>query len=58
MVRWVVRLIPNLGPTELLYVSASAPRLVYKGHCTYYPVCGMVHITEHMLLIGKKYPMK
>ena len=36
------------GPIELFLVTASAPRL---GMC--YPVCGMVHIKEHLLLIGK-----
>ena len=24
-----------------------------KGRCMYYPVCGMIHIKEHLLLIGK-----
>ena len=38
MVRWVV------GPIELFFVPASA------GMC--YPVCGMVHIKEPLLLIG------
>ena len=52
MVRWVVRSILNGGPIELFLVPASAPRLVYQtGMC--YPVCGMVHIKEPLLLIGK-----
>ena len=35
------------GPIELFLVPVSAPRLVY------YPVCGMMHIKEPLLLIGK-----
>ena len=34
------------GPIELFLVPASAPRLVY-------PVCGVVHIKELLLLIEK-----
>ena len=52
------------GPTELFLVPASAPRLtIYnkpvlhdwcnKGRGMCYPVCGMVHIKEILLLIGK-----
>ena len=50
MVRWVVGSIFHGGPIELFLVSASAPRLVY------YPVCGMMHIKEPLLLIGKSNP--
>ena len=39
------------GPIELFLVPASAPRL---GMC--YPVCGMMHIKEHLLFIGKSSP--
>ena len=45
------------GPIELFLVQASAPRLVYnkdRGMC--YPVCGMVHIKDPLLLIGKSSP--
>ena len=38
------------GPIELFFVPASAPRLVY------YPVCGMMHIKEPLLVIGKSSP--
>ena len=41
------------GPIELFLVPASAPRLVYKGRGMCHPVCGMVHIKEPLLLIGK-----
>ena len=41
------------GPTELFLVPSSAPRLVNKGCGMCYPVCGMVHIKEPLLLIGK-----
>ena len=41
------------GPIELFLVPASAPRLVYKGCGMCYPVCGMVHIKEPLLLIDK-----
>ena len=41
------------GPIELFLVPASVPRLVIKGCDTYYPVCGMMHIKEPLLLIGK-----
>ena len=42
------RIDPTWGrPIDLFLVPASAPRLVY------YPVCGMMHIKEPLLLIGK-----
>ena len=41
------------GPIELFLVPASTPRLVYQGR---YPVYGMVHIKEPLLLIGKSSP--
>ena len=49
MVRWVVGSIPHDGPIELFLVPASA----HKGRDMCYPVCGMVHIKEPLLLIGK-----
>ena len=53
MVRWVVGSILNGGPIEQFLVPASAPQLVYKGHGLCYRVCGMMHIIEPLLLIGK-----
>ena len=41
------------GPIDLFLIPASPPRLVYKGCGMYYPVCGMMHIKESLLLIGK-----
>ena len=42
------------GPIELFLVQASALRLVQQRcNCMYYPVCGMMHIKEPLLLIGK-----
>ena len=39
------------GPIELFLVPASTPR--NKGRGTYYPVCGMMHIKEPLLLTRK-----
>ena len=48
------RIDPSWGePIELFLVPSSAPRLVYKGRGMWSPACGMVHIKEHLLLIGK-----
>ena len=43
------------GPIELFLVPASAPRR-NKGRGMCYPICGMVHIKEPLLLIGKSSP--
>ena len=54
MVRWVVGLILH-GVDPLSYFSFK-PVLHYwcnKGHGMCYPVCGMMHIKEHLLLIEK-----
>ena len=40
-------------PIDLCIVPASAPRLVQQRPGMCYPVCGMVHIKEPLLLIGK-----
>ena len=49
----IIFLFSNLSSNVL--IPASAPRLVLKkkgcGMC--YPVCGMLHIKEPLLLIGK-----
>ena len=44
------------GPIELFLVPANAPRRCNKGRGMCYPVCGMVHIKEPLLLIGKSSP--
>ena len=46
MVRWVIGSILHGGPIDLFLAPVSSPRLVY------YPVCGMMHIKEPLLLIG------
>ena len=54
MVRWVIRLILH-GVDPLSYFSFQ-PVLhdwCNKGCGMCYPVCGMVHIKEHLLLIDK-----
>ena len=53
MMRWVVGSILHGGPIELFLVPTSAPRLVYKGRGMCYPICGMMHIKETLLFIGK-----
>ena len=55
MVRWVVGSILH-GVDPLTYFSFQ-PVLhdwYNKGHGMCYPVCGMVHIKEPLLLIGKR----
>ena len=51
MVRWVVGSILYGGPIELFLLPASAQQIVKQ--LPFYPVCGMVHIKELLLLIGK-----
>ena len=41
------------GPIQLFLAPASAPRQFNKGCGMCYPVCGMVHIKEPLLLIRK-----
>ena len=53
IVRWVVRSIHRGGPTELFPVLHD---LYSKGRGMCYPVCGMVHIKDPLLLIGKSSP--
>ena len=48
MVRWVVGSIVHGGPIELLLYGWYT-----KGRDMCYPVCGMVHIKEPLLLIEK-----
>ena len=52
MVHWIVGSIPHGGPNEFSFQP------VLKDWCTKgcgvcYPVCGMVHIKEPLLLVGK-----
>ena len=54
MGRWID---PSSGrPIELFLVPASVHDWCNKGCGMCYPVCGMVHIKEPLLLIGKSSP--
>ena len=57
MVRWVVGSILN-GVDPLSYFSLQPVLRDWcnKGRGMCYPVCGMVHIKEPVLLIGKRSP--
>ena len=44
------------GPIGLFLVPACDPLLVYKGRGMCHIVCGMMHIKEPLLLIGKNSP--
>ena len=54
MVRWVVGLILH-GVDPLSYFSFQPVFHDWcnKGHGMCYPVCGMMHIKEHLMLIEK-----
>ena len=54
MVRWVVGLI--LHGVDPFLVPASARDWCNKGHGMCYPVYGIVHIKEPLLIIGKSSP--
>ena len=55
MVRWVVGSILHGGPIKLFLVPACNDWCKNdRGMC--YPVCGMMHIKELLLLIGKISP--
>ena len=56
MVGWVIGSILHGGPIELFLVPTSAIRLFKTGRGMYYPVCGLVHIKEPFLIIGKSSP--
>ena len=53
MVRWVVGSILH-GVDPLSYFSFQPVLRINKGRGMYYPVCGMVHIKEPLLLIDKR----
>ena len=53
LVRWVVGSILHGGPIELFLVPARCN----KGRGMCYPVCGMMHIKEPLLLIEKISPV-
>ena len=56
MVRWVVGLILHGEPIELFLVQPVLHDWCNKSRGMCYPVCGMVHIKEPLLLIVKSSP--
>ena len=54
MVRWVVgSILHGVDPMSYLSFQPVIHDWCNKGRGMYYPVCGMVHIKESLLLIGK-----
>ena len=54
MVRWVVRsILHGLDPLSYFSFQPVLHNWCNKGRGMRYPVCGMVHIKEHLLLIDK-----
>ena len=54
MVRWVVRsIIHGVDPLSYFSFQPVLHDWYNKGCGMYYPVCGMMHIKEPLLLIGK-----
>ena len=54
MVRWVVgSILHGVDPLSYFSFQPVLHNWCNKGHGMYYPVCGMVHIKEPLLLIGK-----
>ena len=56
MVQWVIGSILHCGPIELFLYQPVFHNWCNKGYGKYYPVCGMVHIKDHLLLTGKYSP--
>ena len=57
MVRWVVgSILHGLDPVSYFSFQTVINDWFNKDHGMYYPVCGMVHIKEPLLLIGKSDP--
>ena len=54
MVRWVVgSILHGVNPLSYFSFQPVLPDWCNKGRGMCYPVCGMVHIKEPLLLIGK-----
>ena len=57
MVRWVVRsILHGVDPLNYFSFQPVLHDWCIKGRGMCYPVCGMVHIKEPLLLIGKNSP--
>ena len=54
MVRWVVgSILHGVDPLSYFSLQPVLPDWCNKGRGMYYPVCGMVHIKEPLLLIDE-----
>ena len=53
-VRWVIGSIPYCGPIEIFSFEPVLHDWCNKGRGMCYPVCGIVHIKEPLLLIKKE----
>ena len=56
MVRWVVGSIPFGGPIELFFSFHPFHNWCNKGHGMAFHVCGMMHINDPLLVMGKSIP--
>ena len=57
MVQWVVRsILRGVDPLSYFSFQPVLHNWCNKGSGMYYPACGMVHIKEPLLLIGKSIP--
>ena len=57
MVRWVVgSILHGMDPLSYFSFQPVLQDWCNKGHGMCYPVCGMMHIKEPLLLIGKSSP--
>ena len=57
MVRWVVgSILHGVNPLNYFSFQPVLHDWFNKGCGMYYPVCGMMHIKEPLLLIGKSSP--
>ena len=57
MVQWVVgSILHGVDPLSFFLFQPVLHDWCNKGHGMCYPVCGMVHIKEPLLLIGKSSP--
>ena len=56
MVRWVVGSILHVDPLNYCSFQPVFHDSFNKDSGMYYPVCGVVHIKEHLLLIEKSSP--
>ena len=53
IIEWFLQIDPHGAPIELFLLPPVLHNWCNKDHSIYYPVCGMVHIKEPLLLIDK-----